>query len=148
MKDTTVVEWYKDGTKIDLFGSGNPTVNCEYCDSPEDSDYSTQDPRIILHPNNSITIQDVKSDDVGVYLCIVNTGLTEKLSTYISSLFILPYSNLYKYCIITFYLISISLSYLYSCRSGYLIHGRLMVVDCDCSLNHFLSFTAICIFSD
>ena len=149
LKDTTVVEWYKDGTKIDLFGSGNPTVNCEYCDSTEeDSDYSTQDPRIILHPNNSITIQDVTSDDVGVYLCRVNTGLTEKLSTYISSLFILKYQNL-KYYIILFPFIRSLLSYLfYSCRSGYFIHGRLMVVDCDSSFDYFLSFTTICIFSD
>ena len=85
MKDTTVVEWYKDDTKIELFSSGNPTVNCEYCDSPEeDSDYSTQDPRIILHPNNSITIEDVKAEDVGVYLCRVKTGLKEALSTYIN----------------------------------------------------------------
>jgi len=81
LKDTTVVEWYKDGAKIDLFKSRNPTVSCEYCDnSEEDTDYSAEDSKIILHPNNSITVEDVRSEDVGVYLCKVKTGVSEPLS--------------------------------------------------------------------
>ena len=80
MKDTTIVEWYKDESKIDLFNSRNPTISCEYCETPEeDTDYSSQDPRIILHPNNSITIEEVKGEDVGTYLCKVRTGLSEPL---------------------------------------------------------------------
>ena len=38
--------------------------------------------------NNSITIEDVKADDVGVYLCRVKTGLKEALSMYINSFFL------------------------------------------------------------
>ena len=82
MKDTTIVEWYKDGSKIDLFNSRNPAISCEYCETPEEDDtedYSSQDPRIILHPNNSITIEEVKGEDVGTYLCKVRTGLSEPL---------------------------------------------------------------------
>ena len=76
LKDTTVVECYKDNKKIDVDHSGNPTVSCEYCDHTEDDkDDFEGDQRTIRHPNNSITIEGVRKEDVGSYSCKVITGV-------------------------------------------------------------------------
>ena len=64
MKDTSVIEWYKDGKKIDPYDLHTPTViNPEYDDGTMSVavDESTNgQPRYILHHNNSITIENVE----------------------------------------------------------------------------------------
>jgi len=75
-KDTAVVEWYKDNKKINLYHSQTPTINCEYCDLAEDNSEAS---RIILHQNQSITIEHIKDEDVGSYSCQVQTGFGEPL---------------------------------------------------------------------
>ena len=77
LKDTSVVEWYKDDKKLDIGHSGNPTVSCEYCDHTEDDekDDFEHEQRIIRHPNNSITIEGARKEDVGSYTCKVITGV-------------------------------------------------------------------------
>ena len=76
MKDVSSVEWFKDNKRIDLAPSGSHMANCEYCEQPEDDkDDEEEDSRFIFHPNNSITIERVKEEDVGAYTCRVITGV-------------------------------------------------------------------------
>ena len=86
MKDTSVIEWYKDNKKIDPYDLHTPTViNPEYDDGTMSVavDESTNgQPRYILHHNNSITIENVENADVGSYTCQVDTGIGEPLGMY------------------------------------------------------------------
>ena len=86
MKDTSVIEWYKDNKKIDPYDLHTPTViNPEYDDGTMSvgGDESTNgQPRYILHHNNSITIENVEDADVGSYTCKVDTGIGEPLGMY------------------------------------------------------------------
>ena len=86
LKDTSVIEWYKDNKKIDPYDLHTPTViNPEYDDgtmSVAVDESRTGQPRYILHHNNSITIENVEDADVGSYTCKVDTGIGEPLGMY------------------------------------------------------------------
>ena len=78
LRDTTIVEWYKDKDRIEFYHPVASSLNCEYC---ENSEENLEDPKFILHPNNSITIENMQKVDVGAYTCLVQTGVGEPIGT-------------------------------------------------------------------
>ena len=139
MKDTSVIEWYKDGEKIDPYDLHTPTViNPEYDDGTMSVavDESTNgQPRYILHHNNSITIENVEDADVGSYTCKVDTGIGEPLGTYQQCSIHRNITSILnnRYVLFLNYLF---LFLCYSFGSRNIIYKRFMVVDCHRSINH------------
>ena len=63
------MEWYKDNEKVNF---NEITYYSEYTENTED--YGDPE-RMTLNANNSISIQNTKTGDIGSYSCHIDTGV-------------------------------------------------------------------------
>ena len=85
MEDRKSIEWFKEDVKIDFENA--ETIEIENCttetdDVPEYGSDSCTVKRIYRHSNHSLTVLESTEDDVGEYICVVNTGVEQPLKIY------------------------------------------------------------------